>query len=71
MATYDYFEQRRLQTQDLGACTLVYQLEYSVEDERWKISAYIQRLPEGWDSASMRDYLAWMPDGSPYVGRDS
>lgn len=71
MATYDYYDQRRLQTQDLGECTLVYQLAYSLQDERWKLNTFIQRLPEGWDSASMRDYLSWMLDSMPFVGRDS
>jgi len=71
MATYDYYDQRRLHTQDLGACAVVFQLNYDLPDERWKIAAFIQRLPGGWDSAALAEYLDWMPNNSGFVGRDN
>ena len=71
MATYDYTSQTRLHTQDLGDCTLVYQMHYDLGDHHWKIAAFIQQMPTGWDHPSVSRLLEWMPDTPRRMGRDN
>jgi hypothetical protein len=52
MATYDYWEHQRLHTQDLGERTYVYRMVYDAKACRWKIEAFIQQLPMGWDAST-------------------
>ena len=50
MATYDYWTQDRVNTQDLGDAVIVHEMVYDRASGRWKIDRYIQELPLGWRS---------------------
>ncbi len=52
MATYDYWQLRRLHTQDLGEGSYVYRMTYDRAAKRWKIEELIQQLPLGWSAQS-------------------
>jgi hypothetical protein len=69
MATYDYWTQQRLNTQDIGDCVIVYEMAYDKQANRWKIDRFVQELPTGWRRASSRRLrlLSVLP---PSVGRD-
>lgn len=69
MATYDSRTLTRLHTQDLGDGTVVYQMSYDTEEQRWKIENYIQELPLGWKTHARRiRLLSALPET---VGRDN
>lgn len=57
MATYDFETRTRLHTQDVGACTLVYQMVYDLSSQRWKIAAFVQQLPLGWGSPKLTRHI--------------
>lgn len=54
MATYHQSSGRRAVTQDLGDSVTIYALSWHTDDERWKISAYLQELPLGWNTGTHR-----------------
>lgn len=69
MATYDYWSHVRLNTQDLGDGTLVYEMAYDKQARRWKLDRFIQELPAGWQKSSGRlQLLSVLP---PSAGRDN
>lgn len=72
MATYDYETHIRLNTQDLGDATVVYEMVYDKQAGRWKVDRYIQELPIGWRSTSNKKsrvrLLSALP---PSIGRDN
>ena len=47
MATYDYWSGNRLHTQDLGSTTYVYEMQYDLRAQKWKLARFIQVLPPG------------------------
>ncbi len=48
LATYTTASHERLHTQDMGQATLVYQMVYDRQADRWKVASFIQKLPAGW-----------------------
>jgi hypothetical protein len=69
MATYDSRTLERLHTQDLGDSTVVYQMRYDTEEQRWKIDNFVQELPLGWGSRTRHiRLLSTLPAA---VGRDN
>ncbi len=71
MATYDYDTRTRITTQDLGDCAVVYQMVFDLKQRRWKIEAYIQELPSGWDPRSTSKRIKILPMLPTTVGRDN
>jgi hypothetical protein len=71
MATYDYDARTRIHTQDLGACAVVVEMVYDKQSQRWKIAAFIQRLPMGWGNPRVNGYIDLLVDLPTGVGRDS
>lgn len=70
MATYERKTRRRIHTQDMGDCALVYEMVYDSQRRRWKIAAFVQQLPHGWDnlqSSQRIDIVTEMPSAA---GRD-
>lgn len=45
LATYHYWNKRRVHTQQLDDCICVYRMRYDRLNRRWKITEYIQELP--------------------------
>lgn len=69
--TFDTKDGKHLTTQALADGTVVYEMAYDRQANRWKINRYIQELPIGWshDKASHRVKLTnVMP---PIHGRDN
>ncbi len=48
MATYDYWQLRRLHTQSLEDGAYVYRMVYDRSTKTWKIEELVQQLPLGW-----------------------
>ncbi|MDX1993783.1 MAG: hypothetical protein SF029_15450, partial [bacterium] len=71
MATYDYLNRSRVTTQDLGDGTVVYEMVYDKQGQRWKVNAFIQELPLGWESASKRKRIRLHSVLPPTIGRDN
>ncbi|NDJ62557.1 MAG: hypothetical protein GYB67_15625 [Chloroflexi bacterium] len=57
MATYDARTKTRVHTQDLGDGVIVYRMAYEARGNRWKIDAFIQELPLGWETAELRQHI--------------
>ena len=71
MATYDYWTKRRLNTQDLGAGSYVYEMHYDSVAARWKIAKLIQQLPLGWGmSTATQSPLRFSDNLLSSAGRD-
>lgn len=68
MATYDCRRHTRLHTQDLGDGAVVYQMLYDGRAKRWKIEAFVQELPAGWDKTPQRVRLSFILPAA--AGRD-
>ncbi|PJF40532.1 MAG: hypothetical protein D6737_01640 [Chloroflexi bacterium] len=71
MATYDYHNQTRILTQDMGDTAVVYRMIYDKNDRRWKIESYIQELPSGWGNQSLKAWVAIVSELPPKTGRDN
>jgi hypothetical protein len=71
MATYDRQTGQRVHTQDLGDCTQVYQMVYDAASRRWKIRAFIQELPAGWNTLSMSRHVRVLSTLPTMTGRDN
>ncbi len=71
MATYDRRHDLRLHTQDLGDGAVVYQMVYDVNDQRWKIEAYVQELPAGWGVAKSPQRVRLLLQPPTASGRDN
>lgn len=65
LATYSYWQNHRLHTQDMGDQVYVYQMDYDQKARRWKIARFIQQLPRG--AAQMMNLAISLPAA---VGRD-
>ncbi len=71
MATYHRTTHERLHTQNLGAGALVFRLRYVAQHERWKISRFIQTLPDHY-IATRDDKLTFERlQQYPFIGRDA
>jgi hypothetical protein len=71
MATYDYWELRRLHTQDLGEGAYVYRMVYDRTADRWKIEELIQQLPMGWCAQAVSNPAIRLEQSLPIAsGRD-
>jgi hypothetical protein len=70
MATYDYFKQTRISTQDLGSGIVVYQMLYDQNARRWKIENFIQELPTGWDDYRKSQRIRTLSALPTVIGRD-
>jgi len=71
MATYDYWTKRRLNTQDLGAGSYVYEMQYDSVAARWKIAKLIQQLPLSWGMSTATQSPLRFSDNLPSsAGRD-
>jgi hypothetical protein len=71
IATYAADTHERVLTQDMGGGTMVMQMRYDSDHNRWKIEALIQELPTGWER---RRKLTLSAEHSPFsrrIGRDS
>jgi hypothetical protein len=71
MATYDYKNLTRLNTQDIGNGTVVYEMAFDSRSHRWKINRFIQELPSGWQNGKVSRQLRLMTSLPPVTGRDS
>ncbi|MFW5709070.1 MAG: hypothetical protein ACOCX5_02500 [Chloroflexota bacterium] len=71
MATYHVQTQERLNTQDLGKGSYVYEMVYDRQAKRWKIDRYIQQLPIGWHSRGRSKRLRTLVTLPPVIGRDN
>ncbi len=73
MATYDYRTQARLNTQDLGDGTVVYEMAYDKKARRWKLERFIQELPVGWKTGKKSSRVRLLSASAlpPSVGRDN
>ena len=73
MATYHTRTGQRAVTQDLGDATVVYSMIYDPSDVRWKIDAFVQELPAGWERRRNAKSLVEVDELSPRdsSGRDS
>jgi hypothetical protein len=71
MATYDYWTQTRLTTQDLGDGTIVYEMAYDKQTQRWKVDAFVQELPLGWKTSSKTRRIKLLSALPPVIGRDN
>jgi hypothetical protein len=70
MVTHDYRTHKRLAAQSLADTTVVYQMVYDHDANRWKIEAFIQELPIGWHNPNAAQHIQprlVLPD---LVGRD-
>lgn len=71
MATYDYWQLRRLHTQDLGEGAYVYRMVYDPPAYRWKIEELIQQLPSGWGAQTVANPAIRLEQSLPIAsGRD-
>jgi hypothetical protein len=70
MATYNTRSQERMNTQDLGEGTLVYQMAYDKHAKCWKIDRFIQQLPVGWQSKGKSPRMLVRTTLPPVTGRD-
>lgn len=71
MATYDYWQLRRLHTQDLGDGAYVYRMLYDRVSKHWKIEELIQQLPEGWGVQTLAGDAIRLEESLPNAsGRD-
>lgn len=71
MATYHTRTGQRAATQDLGDATLVYSMVYDSSDGRWKIDAFVQELPTGWERRRSAKLIVDVDQLAPHGGRDS
>jgi TPR repeat protein len=76
MATYHSRTDQRAATQDLGDAAVVYQMNYDQSDGRWKLAAFVQELPRGWERHSIEGARGWLVEVyavSPFdtSGRDA
>ena len=71
MATYDLASRERLHTQDLGSCTMVYQMVYDTRTRRWKIDSFIQELPLGWGNPKLVRHIKVQAELPTPAGRDN
>jgi hypothetical protein len=71
MATYDLESRTRLHTQDLGSCSVVYQMICDVRTRRWRIDSFIQELPLGWGNPGVARHIKMQVNFSAPVGRDN
>lgn len=60
MATYHGRTGQRAATQDLGDASVVYHMNYDQSDGRWKIAAFVQELPRGWERRSAEGARGWL-----------
>lgn len=71
MATYDYWQLRRLHTQDLCDGVYVYRMGFDRSARRWKIEELIQQLPMGWGMQSVASDTIRLQESLPTAsGRD-
>jgi hypothetical protein len=71
MATYDYWQLRRLHTQDLCDGVYVYRMVFDRSAKRWKIEELIQQLPMGWGMQSVASDTIRLQESLPGAsGRD-
>jgi hypothetical protein len=70
MVTYNYLMQRSLQTQALDDGVVVYQMVYDKDAQRWKIEAFVQELPMGWQNRSISRQVLLVSALPPTIGRD-
>lgn len=71
MATYDRDSRARLHTQDLGSCTMVYQMVYDTRARRWKVDSFIQELPLGWGNPKLVRHIKVQAELPAPAGRDN
>lgn len=71
MATYDYWTQDRVSTQDMGDSVLVYAMVYDRNAERWKLDQFIQELPSSWRVGKQSRHLRLLKAMPPSIGRDN
>jgi len=72
MATYDYWQLRRLHTQDLGEGAYVCRMVYDRAARRWKIDEFIQQLPLGWCAEAVSNPAIRLERSLPTAsGRDT
>jgi hypothetical protein len=71
MATYSLETGERLNTQDLGAGSFVYEMAYDKHAKRWKVDRYIQQLPLGWNNRKKSTRMRVLPALPPTIGRDN
>lgn len=73
LATYNMASYERLHTQDMGRATLVYQMVYDRQDDRWKIASFVQKLPGGWPplDSSKPTWIEIHGDLHQAAGRDA
>ncbi len=72
MATYDYWQFRRLHTQDLLEGAYVYRMVYDTAARRWKIDELIQQLPLGWSAENVYNKAIKLEKSLPIAaGRDT
>ena len=71
MATYDYTSQTRLHTQDMGDCAVVFQMTFDEQEQQWKIAAFVQQLPQGWDSPKLMPHIEVLAKLPRAAGRDN
>ncbi len=71
MATYDYWQRRRVHTQDLGEGAYVYHMVYDRVARRWKINEFVQQLPSGWGHLGTANTPIRLEESLPIAsGRD-
>jgi len=70
MATYALQSGERVGTQHMEDATLVYQMAYDREAERWKISAFVQVLPSAWRKPGAAERVRIQPEIHTTAGRD-
>jgi hypothetical protein len=71
MATYDFWTQSRVNTQDLGDSTVVYEMAYDKQVKRWKIDRFVQDLPAGWRTGGQLKRVHLLSALPPVSGRDN
>ncbi len=70
IATYDIERGNRVMTQDLGDGAVVHQMVYDKQSKRWKIDAFIQELPVGWQANNREQKIKLLSALPPANGRD-
>ncbi|MCB9453643.1 MAG: hypothetical protein H6672_19605 [Anaerolineaceae bacterium] len=71
MATYNYPSRERLHTQHLTDGIMVYQMIYDDRGAHWKIAAFVQELPQGWENKRVLQEMQVIPDFPSTIGRDN
>ncbi len=72
LATYHYWTKRRVHTQHLADAILVYEMQYDLDDERWKMANFIQELPPHYYQQTIEGSLDTLENNlPPFLGRDS